>query len=519
MFIKKWIALALFMTASCGSEDEILKNKDEPIPGSYYWPSFANASYWGKVTKGWMVSPLGKRVFTDEEKAVADDLTRYHEKVWETGSKTLNHGYIPKVFLSNPKITYEDMTSKSIPGMEKLYPVIERISKRCGVFSPDRKEGLSVKVFWHTENTANDAFVKHAYGAFSSGSMTAMRIKDYQVKPYQIGAHISELWMPESHIDIIGGFHEGDSTTYGFFKKDAKWKQTYEDYLGAPPGEIPKVKDPSGEYAGYRLGQSTEWPTLDIVFAHELGHAFFQEWALMHGRSTFVTRKFQEMIAETFELLCYNDVPPGEIREIEYWKIPLYVGKKAKSGNPYKEPFNKSDCTDSVNCESLSTFARQAGRGPKISDPPFSEIEMISEPMSPYTYILPFTQRLQSDLMARGLWSDAERKKIFNAILATLENMQGVRLPMCSPAETITALSWPHPKDSLEILATEPRRQGGRCPWGIVESELVVPMEQRSLAFTAREFFELFPKYYELPKYLQEGYQSSSDFLNTVWEY
>ena len=325
--------------------------------------------------------------------------------------------------------------------------------------------------------------------------------------------------MPESHINIIGGFKDGDSTTYGFNKKEGKWKQTYEDYLGAPPGELPKVQDPSGEYVGYRLGDSSDWPTLDIVFAHELGHAFFHEWALKNGRSTVTTRKFQEMFAETFELLCYNDVPPGQIDKIENWKIPLYVGKKAKSGNPYKEPFKKSDCNDSVNCESLSTFARQAGRGPKISDPPFSEIEMISEPMSPYTYILPFTQRLQSDLMARGLWNEAERRKIFEAILRTLENMQGLKLPMCAPSETITALSWPQAKEPLKIIETEPLKYGGRCPWGIREYEHVMPMDQRPLAFTSREFFELFPKYYELPKYLQEGYQSSSDFLNTVWEY
>lgn len=518
MFIKKWIVLASFAFASCGSEDEVLK-KEEAIPGSYYWPSFANASYWGNIAKGWMVSPLGKRVFTEHEKAVADDLTRYHEKVWETGAKTLNHGYVPKFFLSNPKITYEDMTSESIPGMEKLLPVVERISKRCGVFSSDRKEGLSIKVFWHSENTAHDAFVKHAYGAFSSGSMTAMGIKDYQQKPYQIGARISELWMPESHIDIIGGFKEGTVTTYGYFEKEGKWKQTYEDYLGSPPGEMPTVNDPYGKYVGYLRGESTEWPTLDIVFAHELGHAFFQEWALMHGRSTFVTRKFQEMIAESFELLCYNDVNKSQAVKLSSWDAPVEIGKKNAEGILYDQYFQKSDCNKFVNCDSLSSFVRQGGRGEKVKDPSSYEIQIKSDAMSPYSYILPFTQNLQADLMARGLWSDAERKKIFNAILITLENMQGVRLPMCAPAQTITALSWPHPKDPLEILETEPKRQGGRCPWGINETELMVPMEQRSLAFTAREFFELFPKYYQLPKHMQAGFQSTSDFLNTVWEY
>ena len=325
--------------------------------------------------------------------------------------------------------------------------------------------------------------------------------------------------MPESHINIIGGFKEGDSTTYGVNKKEGKWEQTYEDYLGVLPGETPKVDDPSRVYAGYHLGQSSELPTVDIVFAHELGHAFFHEWALKNGRSTVTTRKFQEMFAETFELLCYNDIPPEYVEKAGVWRSPLYVGKKTPHGDSYKDFFKKKECNDSLNCESLSIFARQAGRGIKIAKPDFSEVEMKSDPMSPYSFILPFTQDLQSDLMARGLWNDVERRKIFDAILRTLENMQGLKLPMCAPSETITALSWPQAKEPLKIIETEPLEYGGRCPWGIREYEYVMPMEQRPLAFTSREFFELFPKYYELPKYLQEGYQSSSDFLNTVWEY
>ena len=308
--------------------------------------------------------------------------------------------------------------------------------------------------------------------------------------------------------------------------------------FGTEPGGKPTVSgDPGTVWYGLNKYGGGTSHTADQAFAHELGHAFLVEWALINGRSAIWTRTFDEMFAEMFMNICYNDQYPFD-QDREYvegkfvfkgWKpttggtwndggvgLDASVTKETEKSSRY---LRKDDCGKHLNCESLAKFVR--------ADPGLRSVEdLIDIPkgvnagrIDPNKYIAPFNEEIQLTLASKGLWNEAERAKVFDAVLKTLDAMQGVRLGECAPLTVAGKIQWTDPMGAITLGAPRQHPYAGECPWGMNEGDRILPLEERPLAFTAREFWTLFPRFYELPKRHQATAQSITDLLNVVWEY
>lgn len=535
------LALLALVATSCGDDTGGGRDVKAEGEGERYWPSWASKK-WTTDKPGWWL--WGGRPLTEAEKREADDLTKFHESAFSKWKDTLNHGYVPKFYLSNPRVVFDDVTKGELPGMEKIRPVLTRISEKCGAYSPSRKQGIPIRVLWMDSYNIKQSRLGNVVAAFRTGSQTGMDglFGSEEAKtprgerPKEPALGVQTTMTTENLIYVWGGKTEeerkADGTSsygeIGFDPKTRTWKQTWKDYFGTEPGGKPSMDEPQKVWPAWRRYYNflIEDHTADQAFAHELGHAFLVEWALSNGRSAIWTRTFDEMFAEMFADICYNDQYLFEEEERYVDGKRVYWGWKPTDGGLFygltgvgKEYFFKEDCGKNVNCDSLAKFIRADPLTPLLVDKKESPNEVKASHLDPNKYIAPYTEEMQHTLAAEGRWSEAERKKIFDAVLKTLDAMQGVRLAECAPLTVAGNIKWIDPMG--EITLGEPRQHpyAGECPWGMNEGDRVLPLEQRPLAFTAREFWTLFPTFYELPKRHQETARSITDTLNTVWEY
>jgi hypothetical protein len=533
------MALLALLLSSCGEGDDP-KVKAESQANTY-WP------YW--ASKKWTTNKIGWWLwagapFTEADERDADDLTRFHESVFSRWKVTLNHGYVPRVYLSRPRIIYDDATKGELPGIEKIRPVVSRIAEKCGAFSPSRKQGIPVRVVWMDSSIMKQSRLGNVLGAFRTGTQTGLSglfgseesETPFGERPKVPSLSVQTTTTPENLVYVWGGRTEEERKEVGqedgfgdigFDPKTRTWKQTWKDYFGIDPGGKPIVEgDPGKVWYGLNKYNGDKGHTADQTFAHELGHAFLVEWALSNGRSAIWTRTFDEMFAEMFMNICYNDQYPYRTDYAVVNGKQVFTGWKPTSGgglNPLVSidslPFNKEDCGTKVACNSLATFVRADPVVPLVVDERGKPQNVTANALDPNQYIAPFSDDIQLTLASEGRWNEDERKRIFGAVLKTLDAMQGVRLGECAPLTVAGNIQWTDPMGDIKLGAPRQHPYAGECPWGMNAGDRVLPLEERPLAFTAREFWTLFPRFYELPKRHQATAQSITDLLNVVWEY
>jgi hypothetical protein len=511
------IALASLLLTACGA-DSGGEEKDKPV--TQYQPPNARPDLWGSPEAATFSLSDGK-AFTKEDMAATDDLIEYHQRVYLQGANTIAQGYVPKAFLARPGITFQDKTYGDIPGMEKMNAVIKRIQERCGVFLPNRKSGIQLTVTWADQRITNQLTSPNSGGFFMSGAMTAINPQwDSENTPPRKRLGFFQLASPENDIFINAeGFKEpngGLRTWPDFFKNSETLKGGlyWEDIKPRSKGDCMAPLKGQGSYA-------------DDTFAHELGHAYFTEWALQNGRSTYQTVKFREMFAELFADICYRDVNSGCVEEWEprrigdthYFKQNEFDASLSNEYAANSEPashfgfrfFSKDqDCAENFDCNELSKRERMRN----FSNPGERAI------LNPYDYRhRPFHLNLLANMKYKQIWKPESRKQLFQALTDTLADMKGEKLPECAPKEAATEFTWDGKKGPFTPTKTEAHEFAEFCPWGVRERDIRLTEAEKPLVFTAREFYRVFEKHWTLPEDYRSAYQSNRDYINAVWEY
>jgi hypothetical protein len=447
----------------------------------------------------------------------------YHQRVYLQGANTIAQGYVPKAFLARPGITFQDRTDGDIPGMEKMNAVIKRIQDRCGVFLPNRKSGIQLTVTWADQRITNQLTSPNSAGFFMSGAMTAINPQwDAENAPPRKRLGFFQLASPENKIFINSeNFKEpngGLRTWPDFFKNSETLKGGlyWEDIKPRSKGDCMVPLKGQGTYA-------------DDTFAHELGHAYFTEWALQNGRSTYQTVKFREMFAELFADICYRDVNAGCVEEWEPKRFDDVPGVLLKEFDLHRSnfvppfdldpetiaypPFSKErDCAENFDCNELSKMERMRN----FKNPGWEAI------LNPYDYAYrPFNLNVLAHMKYKQLWKPESRKQLFQALTNTLADMKGEKLPECAPKEAATEFTWDwhQKKGKFTATKTEPHEFAEFCPWGVRERDIRLTEAEKPLVFTAREFYRVFEKHWTLPEDYRPAYQSNRDYINAVWEY
>jgi hypothetical protein len=512
------IALASLILTACGAGSSG-EEKDKPV--TQYRPPNARPDLWGSPEAATFSLSDGKP-FTKEDMAATNDLIEYHQRVYLQGATTIAQGFVPKAFLARPGITFQDRTDGEIPGMEKMNAVIKRIQERCGVFLPNRKSGIQLTVTWADQRITNQLTSPNAGGFFMSGAMTAIKPQwDSENAPPRKRLGFFQLASPENDIFINAeGFKEpngGLRTWPDFFKNSETLKGGlyWEDIK-------PRSK---GDCMAPIMGEGT---FADDTFAHELGHAYFTEWALQNGRSTYQTVKFREMLAEIFADICYRDVSTGCVEKWEP-RTPgvdqfynqnefdvSYANSKLRfdqhTNTVYSNlPFSKErDCAETFDCNELSKMERMRN----FANPGERGI------LNPYDYNLrPFNLTVLAYLKYKSMWKPESRAQTFQALTSTLADMKGEKLPECAPKEAAKEFTWDRAKGPFVPTKSEPHEFAEFCPWGMRESTIRLSEAEKPLVFTAREFYRVFEKHWPLPEEYRAAYESNRDYINAVWEY
>lgn len=494
--------------------------KDEPI--TEYRPPNARPDLWGSPEAATFTLAGGKP-FTEEDKAATEDLIEYHQRVYLQGATTLAQGYVPKAFLARPGLSFEDATDGEIKGMEKMNAVIKRIQDRCGVFLPTRKSGLALRINWVDQRTTNTLTGPNAGGFFMSGGMTGIWAQwDAENAPPRKRLGFFQLATPNNEVFINAeGFktEKGDADTWPdyFQRPDSTFTggRYWEDIKPRSKGDCVAPLKGQGSFA-------------DDTLAHELGHAYFTEWALQNGRSTYQTMKFREMFAELFADICYRDVGVGCVEQWEprtpnvdpfYVQAkfePIYANSKPRfdptTNSSYPSlPFSKErDCAETFDCNELSKMERMRNFG----NP--GELGILN----PYDYELrPFNLTVLSYLKYKSMWKHESRAQLFQALTSTLADMKGEKLPECAPKEAAKEFTWDRAKGPFTPTKTEPHEYAEFCPWGVRESTIRLSEAEKPFVFTAREFYRVFEKHWPIPEEYRPAYDSNRDYINAVWEY
>jgi hypothetical protein len=517
-------ASLLLLLAACG-KDSHGHDKQEPI--TQYRPPNARPDYWGSPEATVMGLSDGK-AFTEADKAATDSIVEYHQRVYEQSPKTLAPGYVPRAYLARPGIEFVENTGGEVKGFEEMRTVLNRIQDNCGVFLPSRSSGLQLTVHWTTKSIMRVLSGEGSGGNFMSGAMTGIH-RDYNYAYDHPGAPPRKrlgyfhLASPENklHLNAEAFAYDRPENRAALWPEMLRgWEQGQKKYQGNLNGYCNDPTNPRGNYA-------------DQTFAHELGHAYFTEWALLNGRSTFQTVKFREMFAETFADICYRDVSKGcEDNWGPYtsagkpqemgpdglkldWRAELsYLGHLVPIGETRPILFDKAQhCGTRLDCTTLSLFERMDEDSSNTQDTNF---------LSPYTvHSRPFNMPLLAYLKYTKQWPEGERKRLLAALTAALADMKGEKLPECAPE--LQATKWNRLRQETMKpyipVETKPHPYAGVCPWGGPEKDLPMSQAERPLVFTARELFRTFEKHWPWPKEARDAYASNRDYMNTVWEY
>lgn len=498
------VFLLPILCLSCGSNSDTPTEEKKPL--TQFTPPRMDPLLWGD-TSGLFFSLSDERSFSEADIAATEDLIQYHEHVYRSMGSTLKHGYVPRAYLSRPSIQYIDRTAGKIPGIHKLKPVLTRIQQRCGVYQDDRKSGLNVRVEWIDKSFPSPS---NAGAFYLSGALTGLRIvrADLALPPEQRKQKLGFFnhTKPEDKISLNAeGYTFEDGTQTLLDKTKGKYWEEH----------CTNGKDVAGCWGLEPPGFSF----LDESFAHELGHAFFTEWAMSNGRSNFQTMKFREMFAELFLDICYRDVGNHIVAK---WNLENEFRRSKWEDTTTR--FSASECEGKYDCSQLSEFLRTA---PPVIRPKEWRVKKQGHAyfkqediLDPYqTNKNPFDMKFLAYMKAKGLWSDAERTKVFQAVLKTLEEMQGEKPPVCAPEFVVPEYEWPSFNDKFVPIRTDPHPEASKCAWGISEKLLPLSQNERPLVFTAREFYRVFEKHYPWPEEIRWVYESNRDLLNTAWEY
>lgn len=218
-----------------------------------------------------------------ETLAQKKDLLNFFEaqaKAWNT---SLDHGYIPHLHLSKTKVAYKDMSEGRLKGMEKLKPVWDKLYKRCPSFNHAIFKS-PLKVEWHDRSSNGRIFYENnTKGGYKPPYLTVRHMSN--------GDPFYSATFQSLHAILVWG------------EKKKYWhypKQTHREIYGHNAENTPNGAD-SGS-------------SLDLTFAHEIGHHMFTSWTMNKGKVGLASLHFSEGMAEVFKDICY-----GEFNEAPFW--------------------------------------------------------------------------------------------------------------------------------------------------------------------------------------------------------